>query len=385
MSPSPDHDSMEPFEVSVDDDVIADLDHRISQTRWPDQLPDAGWDYGTDRAFLQDVLTYWQDEYDWDAFRGRANAYDQYTTTIDGQRLHFYHVRSGAADAEPLLMLHGWPSTSLEFLAVADRLSEPDDGEQAFDLVVPSLPGYGFSGPTQEQGYDVARMSADFLTLMERLGYDRFLAVGEDWGGWICTYMAATHPERLTGIYPLKLFANPDTLEDPEGMLTEADRATREETRAFWESEAGYHTIQSTKPQTLAYGLNDSPAGLAGWILEKWRTWTDCDGRPDDWIDRDRLLDTVSVYWLTGTINSSTRLYYEMDETGRDSLTPASVDVPTGHARYPAGVAKVPRSWAEAVYDVVHWSDMERGGHFPALEVPDLFVRDLRAFVRTVE
>lgn len=370
---------VEPFRVSVDADQLRDLQNRLSRTRWPDELSNDEWEYGTNRAYLKELTDYWETDYDWQAFVDRVNAFDQFKTRIDGQPIHFYHVKSDASDAAPLLMLHGWPSTAIEFLEVIDRLAEPDShSSRAFDVVVPSLPGYGFSGPTREPGYGVERMAQAFLTLMRRLGYDQFLAQGEDWGAWILTYMAANWPERLDGIYPHTLFVNQEDLDDPMEMLNDADMAVYRETQAFRRHETGYHRIQGTKPQTVAYGLNDSPVGLAAWIVEKWRTWTDCTETPESIVDRDRLLDTVSVYWLTETINSSMRLYYEMYQTGREVLTPDRVDVPTGHARHPAAVAKVPRPWAEAVYDIQYWSEPVRGGHFPALEVPDLFVSDLR-------
>ncbi|WP_455448839.1 epoxide hydrolase family protein [Natrinema thermotolerans] len=376
-------DSIRSFEVSVDPDEIDDLRTRLERTRWPDQLPETGWADGTDREFLRDLCAYWRAEFDWAAFEDRCNEFDQYVTTIDGQRLHFYHVRSPEPDATPLVLSHGWPGSVTEFLDVLGPLTDPaahgGDPADAFHVVAPSLPGFGFSGPTTEQGYDVPRIADAFADLMARLGYDRYVAQGGDWGALVAALLGANYPDRVDAIHTNMLFLHPSSLEadDPTALLDEQGLADYRETAAFRETETAYHEIQATKPQSLAYGLTDSPAGLAGWIVEKFRAWSDCDGDLESWIDRDRLLDNLSVYWLTGTIGSSMRLYAETDV---GAATPESVDVPTGHARYPAEVYKTPRGWAEAVYDVEYWSEQPEGGHFAAMEVPELFVEDLRAF-----
>ncbi|ELZ11362.1 epoxide hydrolase [Natrinema thermotolerans DSM 11552] len=376
-------DSIRSFEVSVDPDEIDDLRTRLERTRWPDQLPETGWADGTDREFLRDLCAYWRAEFDWAAFEDRCNEFDQYVTTIDGQRLHFYHVRSPEPDATPLVLSHGWPGSVTEFLDVFGPLTDPaahgGDPADAFHVVAPSLPGFGFSGPTAEQGYDVPRIADAVADLMARLGYDRYVAQGGDWGALVAALLGANYPDRVDAIHTNMLFLHPSSLdaEDPTDLLDERGMADYRETAAFSETETAYHEIQATKPQSLAYGLTDSPAGLAGWIVEKFRAWSDCDGDLESWIDRDRLLDNLSVYWLTGTIGSSMRLYAETDV---GAATPESVDVPTGHARYPAEVYKTPRGWAEAVYDVEYWSEQPEGGHFAAMEVPELFVEDLRSF-----
>ncbi|WP_435552032.1 epoxide hydrolase family protein [Natrinema sp. CGMCC1.2065] len=376
-------DSVRPFEVSVDRDEIDDLRTRLERTRWPDQLPETGWAYGTDREYLRDLCAYWREAFDWAAFEDRCNEFDQYVTTIDGQRLHFYHVRSPEPDATPLVLSHGWPGSVAEFLDVLGPLTDPaahgGDPADAFHVVAPSLPGFGFSGPTGERGYDVPRIADAVADLMARLGYDRYVAQGGDWGALVAALLGANYPDRVDAIHTNMLFLNPSSLEadDPTDLLDERGMADYRETAAFRETETAYHEIQATKPQSLAYGLTDSPAGLAAWIVEKFRAWSDCDGDLESWIDRDRLLDNLSVYWLTRTIGSSMRLYAETDV---GAATPDSVDVPTGHARYPAEVYKTPRGWAEAVYDVEYWSEQPEGGHFAAMEVPELFVEDLRAF-----
>ncbi|OLZ41862.1 epoxide hydrolase [Natrinema saccharevitans] len=376
-------DSIRPFEVSVSRDEIDDLRTRLERTRWPDQLPEAGWEYGTERESLRDLCAYWREEFDWAAFEDRCNEFDQYVTTIDGQRLHFYHVRSPEPDATPLVLSHGWPGSVAEFLDVLGPLTDPaahgGDPADAFHVVAPSLPGFGFSGSTGERGYDVPRIADAVAELMARLGYDRYVAQGGDWGALVAALLGANYPDRVAAIHTNMLFLNPSSLEadDPTDLLDERGLGDYRETAAFRETETAYHEIQATKPQSLAYGLTDSPAGLAAWIVEKFRAWSDCDGDLESWIDRDRLLDNLSVYWLTGTIGSSMRLYAETDVS---AATPDSVDVPTGHARYPAEVYKTPRRWAEAVYDVEYWSEQPEGGHFAAMEVPELFVEDLRSF-----
>lgn len=373
--------AVRPFELEVDEAAIVDLERRLAETRWPDQLPDAGWEYGTDRTYLRTLCEYWRAEFDWAAFEARLNRFEQYTTRIGGQQLHFYHVRSPEPAAEPLLVSHGWPGSVTEFLDVLGPLTDPaahgGDPEDAFHVVTPSLPGYAFSGPTRERGYDVQRIAETFAALMDRLGYDRYFVQGGDWGALITALLGANYPDRVAAIHTNMLFVSPSRFDEPMALLDEQGRADYQETKERRDGESGYQEIQSTKPQTLAYGLTDSPAGLAGWIVEKFRTWSDCDADPEASFDRDRLLDNVSVFWLTETINSSMRLYYETDAR---AAIPDRVDVPTGHARYPAEISKTPRAWAEKVYDVVYWTEMPKGGHFAAMEVPDRFVEDVRAF-----
>jgi microsomal epoxide hydrolase len=381
MTPA-DDETIRPFSVTAPRDEIDDLRSRLENARWPDQLPDAGWDYGTERGYLRSLCEYWREGFDWGGFEDRFNRFDQYVTTIDGQRIHFYHVRSPEPSARPLLLSHGWPGSVAEFLDVLGPLSDPaahgGDRADAFHVIAPSLPGYGFSGPTGEQGYGVREIADAFAELMNRLGYDSYLAQGGDWGALITALLGAHYPDRVDAIHTNLLFVKPSSIADPMELLGEQGTADYRETKEFREHETGYQEIQSTKPQTLAYGLNDSPIGLAGWIVEKFHGWSDCDDL-EERFDRDRLLDNLSVYWLTETINASMRLYYETDPSG---VIPDSVDVPTGHARYPAEIMKTPRVWAEEVYDIVYWNELPEGGHFAAMEVPELFVEDLRAFSR---
>jgi epoxide hydrolase len=379
--------SARPFSVTVSPEQIADLRQRLAATRWPDQLPGAGWDYGTDESYLQELCRYWERDYDWGGFLDRLNAHPQFLTEIDAQRLHYYDVPAERPDAPVMLLLHGWPGSVAELLDLIGPLSAPSrhGGEvaDAVRVVVPSLPGYGFSGVTTRRGVDLA-VVADLLdALTVELGLDSYLVHGGDWGAFIALQLAARHPDRVQAVHTTLLPFLPPPRGEREQGLTDRDRAGLERRREFTEHGTGYQAIQGTKPQTLAYGLTDSPAGLAGWIVEKFHGWTDGTGLPDESVPRDRLLDDISVYWLTGTIGSSMRLYYESIGPGRQQ-PPPEIEVPLGHAAFPAEISPLPRIWAERAFPLVHWTDMPRGGHFPALEVPELLVEDLRAFARTV-
>ncbi len=366
------------YRVHVPDEVLADLRERLARTRWPDQLPDAGWDYGTERGYLRELCEYWRTSFDWRAAEARLNAVPQFTTSIGGQNVHFLHLRSPHRNALPLLLSHGWPGSVVEFLEAIGPLANPPDPADAFHVVVPSLPGYGFSGPTGERGFDGTRIAETFAALMARLGYGRYIAQGGDWGALITRRLAALDAEHVAGIHLNAVV--------PPAPKEEYDRAVEagEPVRRHSSSEMGYYQIQRTKPQTLAYALNDSPAGLAGWVVEKFRRWSDCDGDVERSFTKDELLTNITLYWVTGTIGSSSRLYYEESGTGSRNLPFARVEVPTGFAAFPKELSRPPRSWVESEFDLVHWTEMPRGGHFAALEEPELFVEDVRAFARLV-
>ncbi len=374
-----------PFRVAASDAAIADLRDRLSRTRWPDQLEGSGWDYGTDGFYLRGLCDYWAQSFDWQAFEDRFNRFPQFTTEIEGQRVHFFHVRSPEPDARPLILSHGWPGSVAEFLDVLGPLSDPaahgGDRRDAFHVVAPSLPGYGFSGPTRERGYDSRRIAKTFDSLMGRLGYGRYFAQGGDKGTKISILLGATYPERVPAIHLNLVSAPPLDPSNPRQGLTAEEGTELDRVAEFMRCESAYQQIQRTKPQSLAYGLTDSPAGLAAWIVEKFRAWSDCGGEVENSFSRDRLLDNISVYWLTGTIGSSMRLYYEDHGPGRDVPLPP-VKVPVGHAHFPAEIITCPRRWAAAKFNITRWTNMPRGGHFPAMEVPDLFVGDVRAFFR---
>jgi epoxide hydrolase len=371
------------FRVEVPDDDLDDLRHRLARARWPSQAPEPGWEQGTDLAYLRELVAYWRDGFDWRAQERRLNRLDHFLTEIDGQRIHFVHARSRHPRALPLVLSHGWPGSVVEFLDVFAPLADPPDPDDAFHVVAPSLPGYGFSGPVSEPGWHPRRIADAFTALMAQLGYPRYGVQGGDWGSIVSQNMADLAPERVAGLH-----LNFVTVSRPSGErdqeLDPDERASVERLAAFRATGAGYSAIQGTKPQTLGYALDDSPTGLAAWIVEKFRAWSDCGGDVERSFTKDQLLTNVTLYWLTRTATSSARLYYEMRKAGRAALPRARVDVPTGIANYPGEIARPPRRWVEHRYRVTHWVDQPRGGHFAAMEVPDLFVDDLRAFFRTV-
>lgn len=375
-------DAIEPFRIHVDDEVLADLRNRLDRTRFPDQIDGTGWEYGVPVDYLRELVAYWRDGYDWRAQEARLNDFPQYRIRIDDEAIHFVHARSPHADALPLLMTHGWPGSIVEFLDVIPRLTDPEahggSAADAFHVIAPSLPGYGFSDPPRTRGWDVVRIARAFAQLMERLGYTRYGAQGGDWGAQVATRIGALDAENCAAIHlNMPIADRPDEKID----LTDVEKADLAAMAHFQREESGYAIEQGTKPQTLGAALNDSPAGLLAWIVEKFCTWSDCDGHPENVFTRDQLLTNATVYWATQTITSSARLYRE---TRTNATTPDYVAVPTGIARYPKEVLRFPRAWVERRYNVTHWADMPRGGHFAAMEQPDLFAADLRGFFRTV-
>ena len=381
--------AIEKFEIHVSDAELDDLRQRLARTRWPDQIPGSGWDYGTDLAYLKELCAYWLEKYDWRVHERRLNGFAQFRTRIDGQPLHFLHVRSKVGDAFPLLITHGWPGSVYEFHKIIGPLTDPEAHggrrEDAFHVVCPSMPGYGFSGPTREPGWDVRRVAEVEAKLMARIGYARYGAQGGDWGALVSTHLGLVDPAHVAGIHLNMVVAGP-----PPGAANPMEGVSPEELQGiarmgdFQRLETGYQQIQGTKPQTLGYGLTDSPAGLAGWIVEKFRTWSDCDGDVERRFSKDELLTNIMIYWVTGTINSSVRLYCESMRSGRFGLASSKVEVPTGCAIFPKEIIRPPRRWAEAAFDVRHWTVMERGGHFAALEEPEALVTDVRSFFRAL-
>jgi len=379
--------SMKPFRCHVSDDVIADLKERLSRTRFPDQLDGAGWDYGCERTYLESLCTYWRDEFDWRAAEARFNRFPQFTTEIDGENVHFYHIRSPEPDAIPLIITHGFPGSVAEFLDILGPLSDPvshgGDRRDAFHVVAPSIPGYGFSGPTRTKGFNIGRAAAVNSRIMELLGYDRYIAQGGDFGSAISSHMAIAHPERVIALHLNFILGMPPDPANPTAGLSDKEIAALEWKRNYDAHESGYQAIQGTKPQSLAYGLNDSPAGLAAWLTEKFKTWSDCGDDIESSFSKDHLLENIMLYWVTGTINSAMRLYYESIGPSRAAERGFSyVSVPTAHARFPAEIRPTPRAWAEQMYNLVRWTELPRGGHFAAFEQPESFVADLREFCR---
>jgi len=363
--------------VEVPDAVLDDLRERLARTRWPDQIPGSGWDYGTALDYLRDLCDHWQTKFDWRAQEDRFNRWPHFLTEIDGQNIHCIHARCDDPDALPIILTHGWPGSVSEFLDVIEPL------RGRFHLVVPSLPGYGWSGPTTEPGWDVARVAEAWKVLMARLGYARYGAQGGDWGAMVTMRLAAIDGEHVAGLHSNMLLAFPPA--GTEIPLSDEEAADVAAAGEFMKRGAAYQEIQGKNPQTLGYGLTDSPAGLAGWIVEKFREWTDNDGSPEDAVTRDQILTNLTVYWVTKTINSSIRLYCESQRGRNFGPSDLYVSVPTAVAVFPKEIFRIPRAYAESRFNVVRYTRFDRGGHFAALEEPDLFVQDVQEFFSEVE
>jgi pimeloyl-ACP methyl ester carboxylesterase len=383
-------DQITPFRISTSDAELRDLRERLARTRWPEAETVDDWSQGVPLAYLQDLCRYWAEDYDWRTTEARLNALPQFRTDIDGLGIHLLHVRSPHADALPLVLTHGWPGSVVEFLDVIGPLTDPaahgGDPADAFHVVCPSLPGYGFSDKPSLPGWGLERIAGAWVTLMERLGYERFGAQGGDWGTSVATLLARSHPDRLLGIHLTPPIAAPDpaTFDDLTGA--EADALADLDHARLWES--GYAEQQTTRPQTVGYGLVDSPAALCAWIVEKFRAWTDCHGHPENALTRDQMLDDVTLYWLTGTAASSARLYWESFRQVSEwfsQSTSDTVEVPTGCSMFPREMPRPSRRWAARRYtDIRHWHELDRGGHFAAFEQPALFVEEVRSFFRLV-
>jgi len=379
--------TVRPFRLDVPENVLDDLRERLRRTRWPAEAPGAAWQYGTDLSYMKELVAYWLDGYDWRAQEARLNALPQFIANVDGLDVHFVHVKGQGPRRLPLLISHGWPGSFVEMLDVVGPLTDPaahgGDPADAFDVVVPSLPGYGFSAPATEPGMTPRRIADVFARLMtDLLGYERFGAQGGDWGAAITTNLGRNHAASVAGIHLNMLIARP-----PQGEswpLTDTEQTALRESEGWRNEETGYQQIQGTRPQTLAYGLTDSPAGLAAWIVEKFRAWSDCGGDLERSFSKDQLLTNIMVYWLSGSIGTSTRLYYESRHNLADSFVGGRVEVPTAYARFPGEPFTALRSWGERAFNLVRWTEMARGGHFGAMEAPDLYVEDVRAFFRTV-
>ncbi|WP_129115715.1 epoxide hydrolase family protein [Halegenticoccus tardaugens] len=371
--------SVRSFEINIPEEETDDLNGRLAATRWPDSLSDVGWDYGTNGEYLRDLVAYWGEEFDWRAQETRLNGFDHYRAEVDGLGIHFVHERGTGGDATPLLLLHGWPGSFVQMLDLLPMLTDPSahggEPEESFDVVAASLIGFGFSDRPREPGMSVAEMSEYFHRLMtEELGYERYAARGSDLGEGVIQQLALAHPDALIGIHLSG--TNPYLGEVPDD-LSEAEAEFVETAREWDIREMAYAKEQSTKPQTLAYALNDSPAGLAGWILEKFWSWSDHDGDLEAVYAKDDLLTNLTVYWATETIGSSVRLYYE---SARDPGKWGKPEVPTAMLMSPRDMFPTPREWAERSYRIDRWTETTRGGHFLEWEVPKTVAEDLRAF-----
>lgn len=378
-----------PFVVSIPDDQISDLRARLAQRRLPDQLEDSGWQYGTDTAYLEELLDYWQNDYDWRQQEQRLNDFSQFVTDIDGLAVHFIHQRSPHPEATPLLITHGWPGSVFEFHKIIDALVRPElyggDTTDAFHVIAPSLPGFGFSEKPAQPGYNPEKIAHLLAALMQRLGYERYGLQGGDWGAIINRIHAARYPEHVIGLHSNFVLASPPSDPDILALTPAADLARREARQAFMNNETAYQQIQGTKPQTMGVGLNDSPGGLAAWIVEKFHGWSDLpNGHPEDKFTKDEMLTNISLYWFTQSITSSARIYYENRSTPLNEPL-GFVSVPTAGAIFPMEIYLTPKLWAEQSYNIVRWTEMPQGGHFAALEEPELLLTDIRAFFRQIK
>ncbi|MFT4054486.1 MAG: epoxide hydrolase [Novosphingobium sp.] len=367
---------IEPAPINVPQSALDDLRSRLERARFPDAATQSGWEQGVPLERMKALVAFWRDEYDWRACERLLNSMDPQRTCIDGVDVHFLHVRSPHEDALPIVLTHGWPGSVLEFAKVVGPLTRPlehgGSAGDAFHVIIPALPGYGFSGKPEVAGWGVERIAEAWAELMRCLGYNRYVAQGGDWGSAVTVQMGRQAPAGLLAIHLNMLSARPDVLDD----VLDPDEAQAVEALGRYASEeSGYARQQATRPQTLGYALADSPVGQAAWIYEKFRAWSDCDGDPETVFTRTELLDAITLYWLTNSGASSARLYYE----SMGAFRPMDVDLPVGMSVFPREIIKTPRKWADRVFsNLIHWNELERGGHFAAFEQPELFVSELR-------
>ena len=374
-----------PFVVDIPDEVLVDLDRRLAATRFPASIPGAGWSYGTNVDYLRELIDYWRTDYDWREAERQINALPQYYQEISGVDVHFVHVSGKGPAPMPLLFSHGWPGSFWEVSKIISHLTDPGsfggDPADAFSVVAPSLPGYGFSSDIRRPGMHpgaIAEILAQLMT--DVLGYSRFVAQGGDWGSTVLSRLAHSRPDNIVGLHLNYSSIQPHL--DGEDDLTTQEQTYLDAHRQWMLKEGAYNAIQSTRPQSLAVGLNDSPAGLAAWMIEKFRSWSDCAGDVESVFSKDDLLTQVMIYWVSGSIASSMRLYFERARDGWQLAPKEVIEVPTAYAHFPAEIRHPPKEWLRRIYRLERYTDMPKGGHFAALEVPKLLVEDVRSFVR---
>jgi len=372
-------DAIRPFRIAVAEASLDDLRARLRASRWPEKQVVDDWSQGVPLAYAQEVCAYWAERFDWRVWEAKLNAWPQFLTEIDGVDIHFLHVRSPHENALPLVITHGWPGSVLEFHKVIDPLANPTayggSPEDAFHVAAPSLPGYGWSGKPTQPGWGVEKIADAWAALMARLGYRRYVAQGGDWGSAVTGCIGAQDPEHCAGIHLNMVTARPTDRKNP----TVQEQAALDSLQYYQDWDSGYSKQQATRPQTLGYGLADSPAGQCAWILEKFWAWTDCDGHPENALGRDEMLANISIYWLTNSAASSGRLYWQSFGKSR----PPKVHVPMGGTIFPKEIFRSSRRWAEARFsDIVYWTEQPKGGHFAAFELPEIFVNELRACFR---
>lgn len=394
VSPKQARAPIEPFKIAVADAVLRDLQDRLARTRWPDQIAGTGWEYGVPLAEMQQLVEYWRTAYDWRQQERKLNELDQFVTRIDGLELHFVHVRSKEQNALPLVIVHGWPGSFVEFQKIIGPLTDPvahgGRAEDAFHVVCPSLPGFGFSSKPQERGWSSQRMAEVIAKLMARLGYERYGAQGGDWGSGITRWLASNDRGHCIGGHS-NFPSGSQPMDDPLRGVTPQEAERQQQRRKELTDQYAYGAIQGTRPLTLAYGLNDSPAGLAAWIVDKFWAWSDHGGKLENSFTKDELLTNVMIYWVTQTMPSATRIYFESQHNlpRPASMTPfqsTGKPAPMGFALFPKEINVPPKAWVERAMGgpLLHWTEMPRGGHFAALEQPQLLVEDVQAFFRKV-
>ena len=372
---------MEPFKINVEESVLIDLKQRLANTRWPGEITDSSWQYGTNLAYVKELCDYWLNEFDWRAQEQRINSFSNFVASVSGLNVHFIYEKGKGPNSIPLIITHGWPSTFAEMVDIIPMLTDPashgGNESDSFDVIVPSMPGYGFSEKPSSPGVNprvIAQMWVDLMT--ETLGYEKFVAQGGDWGAAITTALGTNHSDSVDSIHLTMSSTGTDV---PEGVQLSADEKKFLQHRAWWQEEEGaYGHIQRTRPQTLTYGLTDSPAGLAAWIVEKWRVWSDCDGDIESRFTKDQLLTHLTIYWVTQTIESSIRLYYESGKMKPVLPFGQKAKVPTSYAFFPVEISYPPREWLERFFDLKRYTKMTSGGHFAATEEPQLLVQDIR-------
>ena len=378
--------AIRPFRVDIKEDVLTDLRERLKRTRWPDEIPGSGWDYGSNLAYVKELVDYWIEEFDWRKQEEVINGYSQYVAEVDGLDVHYIHERGKGPDPLPLLLIHGWPGSIVEFLDFIPLLTDPaahgGDERDSFDVVAPSMPGYGFSGKPAAPGMGVNGMADVFAKLMSQIGYESYVAQGGDWGASISSRLGFSHSDKVKAIHINMILGGSPYLGPGSRPLSDAERQYIQEIGQWERDEGAYGHIQGTKPQTLAYGLNDSPAGLAAWIVEKWRSWSDCGGDIESVYTKDQILTNVTLYWVTETINASTRIYYETRKDRWRLGQGQGIEVPTAVAVFPQELDRPVREWAERTYNVQRWTEFPRGGHFAAMEEPHALAADMREFFR---
>ncbi|GAB3100430.1 epoxide hydrolase [Aestuariicella hydrocarbonica] len=375
--------SITPFTVNIEQQQLDDLALRLRLTRWPEQETVIDWCQGAPLKAVKDLVDYWQHDYDWRRCERRLNQYPQFVTTIDGLPIHFMHIQSPHDDATPMIMTHGWPGSIIEFLEVIEPLTNPTahggEASDAFHLVIPSLPGFGFSGKPVHSGWNLERIANAWITLMERLEYRQFVAQGGDWGSAVTSTIGKINPPSCLGIHLNLVIINP-VLVDIEN-LTQLEQTALAKMEHYERWDSGYSKQQSTRPQTVGYSLVDSPVGLASWIYEKYFAWTDNNGKPEDVLSYDQMLDNIMIYWLNATGASSARLYWE----SFNSIFTDNIDIPTGISLFPKEIFLTSERWAEKVYTKLHyWNECEKGGHFAAFEQPNIFISEVRSSFRSI-